>query len=105
MVGVFENQPDVNFVREHHNVAVADGGGDVAHVSSAKHATGGVLRRVEDYQPGAIRYQIGELVHVEPEIEFLAQADRHGLSTHEANHGLVNGEAGIRIYDLVSLIN
>ena len=63
-----ENQPAVNFVREHHDVAIANGRGDVVDVLFAEHASGRILRRIQNDEPGAIGDQRRQFVHIETEI-------------------------------------
>ena len=44
VVLAIENQAAVDLVGEHHDVAIADGVGDVVNVALAEYAAGGILR-------------------------------------------------------------
>src|SRR5271166_3695947 len=101
----FEEQAAVDFVAQDHDVAVANGGGNVFHIALGDDASGRILRRVQDDELGAIGDETGQLVHVEAEIALLAQWNGNSFRAQEVDHRLVNREAGIGIDDLVSLFH
>ena len=100
-----ENQAAVNLVGEHHDVAIADGIGDVVDVALAENAAGGVLRRVDDDQLGAIGDEGSQFFHVQAEIALLAQADRDRKAADVVDHRLVDGEARVGVDNLIAFIN
>src|ERR1019366_4690372 len=95
----------VDFVRKNHDVAVADGVGNGENVFLGKHAAGRVLRRVQDDQPGAVVDQRGEFLDIKTKIALLAQRNGSRASADILDHRLVDGEAGIGIDNLVSLVD
>ena len=97
----FENQAAVNFVAQHHDIATADRAGDVDNVLFLQDAAGRILRRIQNDELGPVIDQPGELVHVEPKIQLLAQPNRHRFRADVVNHRLVNRESGIGIDHLV----
>ena len=101
LVFALEDQPAIDLVGEHHEVALADGLGDVAQITPGQHPAGGIMGRVQDDELGAVGDERGQFVHVQAEVHLLAQADGHRLGPQEADHGLVDGEAGIGIDDLI----
>ena len=70
----------------------------------AQDPAGGILRRIEDNEPGAIADQRGQFVHIEAEIFLLPQAEGHCPRPGIVNHRLVNREAGIGKYDFIPRI-
>src|ERR1700756_3887364 len=105
MLAIVEEQAAVDFVRQDHDVAVADGASDLFDVAALENSACGILRRIEDDQPSAVVDQRGEFVDVEREITLLAELDRDGASADVVNHRLVDGETGIGIDDLIPFIN
>src|SRR5208282_2193276 len=99
------DQAAVNFVRQNQDVAVADGVGYRENVFLGEHAAGRVLRRIQDDQLGALGNQRGELFDIEAKIALLAQWNRNRAPADILDHRLVDGEAGIRVDDFVSLID
>ena len=67
-----EYQAAIDFVTQHHDIAIADRAGDPVDVDLGQHATGRVLRRIQNDQLGAVVNQTAELFDVETEIHFLA---------------------------------
>src|SRR6266480_4645209 len=59
------------------------------------------MRRIQDNELGTVVDQPTEFGNVEPEIQLLAQLDRHSLRPDEVDHRLVDGKSGIRINDLI----
>ena len=100
-----ENQPAVDFVGKHHDVAIANRLGDARDVLLAEHAAGGIVRRIQNDQPGAIGDQRRQFVDIQAEILLLVQADGHRLGPDVVDHRLVNREAGVGIDDLISNIS
>src|ERR1700752_3524618 len=98
----FKDQAAVDLVGKPHNVAIADGGGAIEYVLLIEHAAGGVVRRVEYDQPGAVADFVGEFVDVEPKIFFFAQMHGHWLSTQETDQRFVDRESGVGINDLIA---
>src|SRR3990172_3615172 len=95
----------VHLVGEHHDVAAPDHLGDGLQVALAKHTASRVVGRVDDDHLGAGRDLGAQLVHVETELPLLAQWDRDRRPAHELDHGLVDGEAGVGIDDLVPFVD
>ena len=95
----------VDLVRKNHDVAVADGLGDFENVFPGEHAAGRVVRRVQDDQLGAAGNQRGQFLDVHGEVALFAERKRNRASADIIDHGLVDGEAGIRVNNFVSLIN
>ena len=61
----FKEQAAVDFVGEHHDVAVADGLGHLLDVLARHDAAGRVLRRIENDELGAVGDQRGQFVDIE----------------------------------------
>ena len=101
----FKNQAAVNLVGEHHDVAIADGGGDVANILRFQHASGGIMRRVQDHEPGAVGDQVRQLVGIEPEIFVFTQVQGHRLGAEEMDQRLIDREPRVGIDDLVAFFN
>ena len=72
-----------------------------SNVLFTKHAAGGILRRVQNDQPGTIVDQRGQFIHIETKIFLFTQADRHRAAADVVDHGLVNREARIGINNLI----
>ena len=105
MVLALENQPAVNLIREHEDVAVADRLGNLLDATLAQHATRGIVRRVQNNKPCAVVNEAREFVHVKGEILLLAQTNWHSASAHVANHRLVNRKPRVRIDDFVAVVD
>ena len=82
----FENEAAINLVAQYHDVAIADGARDRLDILLLQHATGRVLRRVQNDELCAIVNETGQLIDVQPEIQFLAQPDRHRLRADVVDH-------------------
>src|ERR1017187_10278465 len=63
------------------------------------------MRRVQDDKPGLVRQTVAEQVQVEGEPATLLERHRHGRPTGEADHGFVDGEAGIGANDFVAALD
>jgi len=74
-------------------------------IAALHHAAGGILRRIENDEFGAVGDEGREFAYVEREIVILAQLDGHGLAADVVDHRLINGEAGVGINDLIFFIN
>ena len=86
VVRALKNQPAVNLIGEHHDVAVGDDPSDVLHVTLAEHAAGWILGRIQDNQLGAIGDQFGQFVDIQAEVEFFAESKRYGFCAQEVHH-------------------
>ncbi len=100
----FEDQVIVDLVAQHHDVAIADGLLQIAHVRGRHHRAGGIVRRIDDDQARAAGDETAQFAHVGPELALLAQRQRHRPRAHELDHGLINGKAGIGEDHLVARI-
>ena len=96
-----KHQPAVNLVRQDHDIAIANGLGNVMDSCWLKHAAGGILGRIQNDQPGAVADQRCQFVDIEAEIFFFAETDGHCPRPDIVNHRLVDGKAGIGEYDFV----
>ena len=105
MLATVEQQAAVNFVRQDHDVAVADYFGNLLDLAPPEHSTRRILWRIEDDQLGALTDEPGQFVHIEREITVFTQLNRHRVATNVVNHGLVDGKAGIGIDDLIALVD
>ena len=72
MMFAFENKAAIDFVAQHHGVAIADRARDRLDIRLLQHTACRVLRRIQNDELGAIVDQTGELIDVEPEIQFVA---------------------------------
>src|SRR6266478_6752956 len=97
-----ENQATVNLVSQNHEVAIADRTRDFLNVILREDAAGGILRRIQNDQLGAVIDQRAQFVDVEAEIQFLAQLDRHSFRANVIDHRLVDGKSRIRVDDFIS---
>src|SRR3954470_1954055 len=100
-----EDQPTVDLVGEHHDVAIADSARNLAHVLLGHHAARGILRRVQDDESRTVVDERRELADVEAEIHLFAQRNRDSFTTDEVDHGFIDREAGIGINDLIPLVD
>ena len=105
MLASVEEQAAVNFVGENHDVAIANDFCDLLDVAAFEHSASGILRRIQNNQPGSIVDERSELVDFEREVAFFAQMDGHGAAANVVDHRLVNGKAGIGIDDFIALID
>ena len=79
--------------------------GQPPRVRIGQDRAGRVVRRVRDQQLRARRDQARDLVDVHPEVVRLAQRRRHRGPADVAGHRLVDREAGVRVDDLVALLD
>src|SRR6266496_4500809 len=100
-----EDETAVDLVAQHHDVAVADRARDAIDVFLLQYATGRVLRRIQNDQLCPVVDQPRELIHVEPEIQLLAQSDRHSIRADVIDHRLVDWESGIGVDDLITFFH
>ena len=63
------------------------------------------MRRVQNQQLGAVGNQASQFVRIQPEIFFFTQRNGNSFRAQEVGHGLINGEAGIGIDDLIPFFN
>ena len=68
----FEDEPAVNLIAQHHDVAIADRARDAVDVLLRQDAAGGVLRRIQYDELCAIIDQSAELADIDPEIHLFA---------------------------------
>ncbi len=100
-LGVIEDA-GIDFIGEDDQIAVFDQARDLADVRLGDYAAGRILGRIEDQHFGAIRQAVAQTIQIENEIAVFDQRDRHRLRTEEANHGAVNGKAGIGIHHFIA---
>src|SRR5882762_2759166 len=101
----FEKQATVNLVRQNQNIAIPDNTGQLLNLFALHHAPGGIVRRIQNNQPGAAGNETCEFVYIDREIPLLAQVDWYRSATNIVNHRLINREAWVGINDLISFIN
>ncbi len=101
----FVDEAAVDFVRKNENVAVADGLGYIENVFLGERASGGVVRRVQDDQLGAVGNQRGQFFDVEGKIALFAEPNGNGSAVQIVDHRLIDGEAGVGINDFISGFN
>ena len=63
----FEDQATVDFVGEHHDVAVSDHSSDVTYICFLEHAASRILWRVEDDEFCTRRDLLRKFIHVKAE--------------------------------------
>ena len=104
-MGSLEEQTAVDFVAEHHDVAVANRPGDGAHVTLGHHPAGGIMRRVQDDELSAVGDQRGEFIHIKIKVFFFAQANGYCMRAQKLDHGFVDRKSGVGKYNLIFFFN
>ena len=100
-----KDQPAIDLIRKHQNIAVANSFRDVMNLPPVQNAAGRILRRIQNNQLGLIGNQRRQLVHIQAEIPVFSQTNRYCSPVQITNHGFINREPRVRVNDFISRIN
>ena len=99
----FKNEATVDLISQYHDVTIANRACDVSNVLLRQHASGGILRRIQNNEFGAVVDQSGQLGDIDSEIQLLAQPDRHRFRADVADHRFINWKPRIRVNHLIPI--
>ncbi len=92
----------VDFVAENHDVTIPQHGREFSHVAGRYRATSGILRRIENHYAGAVRQPTAEQIEIKRKPAAFHQRNGHWHRACVADHGFIDGEAGIRVDDFIA---
>jgi len=97
--------PGVDLIGQHEEVAIAQQIPQPAHVLAREHAAGRIVRAVQDDEARPIGQQARQLIDVQREAELFADRDRHRAGVDEVDGRAVDREARVGVDDLVPLVH
>src|SRR6185437_14472634 len=104
MVASCKDQPAVDLVRQHKDVAISDGGCNLLKIVLRQDPTRRILWRIQDDHPSPIGDESRKLARIERKIPLFLETDWNGASADVANHRFIDGESGIGVEDLVAFV-